>query len=181
MPDEGGLGARRTGHDGSMWVALHDWMLADNEPPLPSVGSMLGSVGVRLTGTVAAAAPSAADAIVEIAATNDPAPWLVEYVVTGTTSEPRDLEVDVHGHRRRSAAEFVLSVNDHRFQVRFDGSAHDIAPNSRVVVHGKLSVVGGYEWDAFQVTESRADWRVGDVVILDAGGAMIDLDRGCER
>ena len=55
-----------------MWVAVYDWMLADNEPPLPSVGSMLRAVGVRLTGTLAAAEPGAADAIAEIAATNDP-------------------------------------------------------------------------------------------------------------
>ena len=164
-----------------MWVAVYDWMLADNEPPLPSVGSMLRAVGVRLTGTLAAAEPGAADAIAEIAATNDPVPWLVEYVVTGTAGQARDFEFEVDRRRRQSAGEFVLTVNDYRFQVRFDGWAHDLALDSRVAVRGKLSAVGGYEWDAFQLTESRADWRVGDVVVLDGGGAMIDLDRGCER
>jgi hypothetical protein len=164
-----------------MWVAVSDWMLADDDPPLPSVGSMLRSVGVRLMGTVAAAEAGAADAVAEVASTNDPVPWLVEYVVTGTAGQARDVDVDGDRHRQHSGAEFVLTADEHRFQVRFDGWAHDVAPDSRVAVRGRLSVVGGYEWEAFGLTESRADWRVGEVVVLDTGGAMIDLDRGCER
>ena len=111
--------------DGVMWVAIRDWMLADNEPPLPSVGSVLGSVGVRASGTVAVAKPDAADAINEIGTTADPVPQFVEYVFVGATGPARDVNFHVDGRGRHSGAEFVLSVNELRFQVRFDGRARE--------------------------------------------------------
>jgi hypothetical protein len=43
-------------------------------------------------------------------------------------------------------------------------------------VRGQLSVVGDYEWDAFQLSDSRADWHVAEVVVLETGDAMIHLD-----
>jgi hypothetical protein len=159
-----------------MWVALRDWMVADNEPPRPSVGSVLRSIGIRVTGTLAVTQPGAADAIEAVATTIDPLPGLVEYLVTGTADQARDIDIDVDGRRRHSGAEFVLAVNAHRFQARVDGWAHEVRPGSRVAVRGQLSVVGDYEWDAFQLSDSRADWHVAEVVVLETGDAMIHLD-----
>jgi len=38
-----------------------------------------------------------------------------------------------------------------------------------------LSIVGAYEWDDFQLTESRADWLVRATVRTDRGDTMLDL------
>ena len=159
-----------------MWVAIRDWMLADQEPPRPSVGSVLRSAGVSVRGTVAVAEPDAPDSIAEIGATLDASPQFVEYMLTGTTAPARDVDIHTGRHRRHSGAEFVLTVSGLRFQVRFDGSARDVPARSRVVVRGQLSLVADYEWEAFQLADSRADWRVRHVVALDTGGVMVDLD-----
>jgi hypothetical protein len=160
-----------------MWVALRDCMIADNEPPLPSTGSVLRSMGVRVSGTLSAAEAGAVDAVDEVSTTVESVPWLVEYVFTGTAGQARD--VDIHGGGgggQHSGAEFVLAIDGHRFQVRFDSWGRDLHAGSRVAVRGQLSLVADYEWDAFQLIDSRADWRVRDVVVLDAGCAMLDLD-----
>jgi hypothetical protein len=173
VPPEPDLAERQERNDGVMWVAIRDWMLADQEPPLPSIGSVLRSAGVRVSGTVTVAEPDAPDSI---ATTLDSSPQFVEYALTGVTGLARDVDIDAGGPRRRSGAEFVLTVSGFRFQVRFDGSARDVLAASRVVVRGQLSLVADYEWEAFQLADSRADWRVRDVVALDTGGVMVDLD-----
>ena len=168
--------SRRGRNDGVMWVAIRDWMLADQEPPLPSVGSVLRSAGVSVRGTVAVAEPDAPDSIAEIGTTLGASPQFVVYVLTGAAALVRDVDSDAGRQRRHSGAEFVLTVSGLRFQVRFDGSARDVLAGSRVVVRGQLSLVADYEWEAFQLAESRADWRVRDVVALDTGDVMVDLD-----
>jgi hypothetical protein len=37
-------------------------------------------------------------------------------------------------------------------------------------------VIADYEWDAFPIDESRADWLVKAVARADDGDAMIDVD-----
>jgi len=164
-----------------MWVAIREWMLADQEPPLPTVGSVLRSVGVRVSGIVAVAQPDAPDAITEIGTTLDASPQFVEYMLSGAAGPARDVKIHAGRRGRQSGAELVLTVGELRFQVRFDGSARDVPAGSRVVVRGQLSLVADYEWEAFQLGDSRADWQVRDVVALDAGGAMVDLGHDVDR
>jgi hypothetical protein len=49
-----------------MWVRLLEWMIADAEPPMGTVGSMLSGVGMRVRGEVTIARPESPDGIVEI-------------------------------------------------------------------------------------------------------------------
>jgi hypothetical protein len=49
-----------------MWVRLLEWMIADAEPPMRTVGSMLTGVGIRVRGEVTTARPESPDGIVEI-------------------------------------------------------------------------------------------------------------------
>src|SRR5690349_6703108 len=56
---------RNTHDDGHMWVRLMNWMIADGEPPLPNVGSLLTGVGLRVHGEVTAAPPDSPDGIVQ--------------------------------------------------------------------------------------------------------------------
>ncbi len=46
---------------------------------------------------------------------------------------------------------------------------------SRVTVTGRVAVVGEYEWDAFELEESRSDWRVSAVASGDRDDMMLEL------
>ena len=91
--------------------------------------------------------------------------------MTGRAGEPRISDADgSHG-----GAEFVLTVGSDRFQVQFDGRAREVSVGTRVTVIGRLAVIGDYEWDAFGLSESRADWLVTGVASADRGDTMLDL------
>lgn len=154
-----------------MWVRLMDWMVADAEPPMPRVGEHVNGVGIRVRGTVRPAPVDHPDGVVEIEAAK---PHEMRYQLTGSVIDPRDFEVDQEGGRH-AKGEFVLAVRDDRFQVQLEGTTRDIQPGSRVTVDGPLFVVGAYEWDDFQLTESRADWFVRAAVRADRGDTMLDL------
>ena len=70
-----------------MWVRLSEWMIYDEEPPLPSVGSVLTGLGIRAHGEVTPALLDSPDGIVEIPGNQ---PHQVMYQLTGRMSEPRD-------------------------------------------------------------------------------------------
>ena len=46
-----------------------------------------------------------------------------------------------------------------------------------MTVTGALELVGEYEWEAFDLTDTRADWLVQRVVTLPTGDLMVDLAR----
>jgi hypothetical protein len=96
-------------------------------------------------------------------------------MLTGIAEEARDYQADDGGQPRHAGAEFVLRVDAYRIQVQFDGRATDIRPGSRVTVRGPLELVGEYEWEAFRLVDTRADWYVNEVEPLGRAGAMRDL------
>ncbi|PFG17099.1 hypothetical protein ATK74_1660 [Propionicimonas paludicola] len=149
-----------------MWVRVMGWMMADDEPPRPSVGSLLRSVGVRARGAVVAADPREPDGIVEVAGGSGPGEQV--YAVTGIASEVRDIWSGAERGRRREhcGAEFVLRVGADQFQVQFDGHASEVASGARVTVTGRLELVGEYEWESFQLPDTRTDWLVTEIVEL---------------
>ena len=156
-----------------MWVRLMNWMIADGEPPLPNVGSLLTCVGLRVRGEVTAAPPDSPDGSVETQGGHPPE---VMYRLTGRAGEPRDFDVDTgQAGMRHAGVEFVLTVGFDRYQVQTDGWASDVPTGSRVTVTGSLAVVGEYEWDAFALSELRADWLVKAVAPADNDDTMLDL------
>jgi hypothetical protein len=80
-----------THDDGLMWVRLMHWMIADGEPRLPNVDSLLTGVGLRVRGEVTAATPDSPDGIVEAKGRH---PHEVMYRLTGRAGEPTDFDVD---------------------------------------------------------------------------------------
>ena len=140
--------------------------MADDEPPRPSVGSVLRSVGVRARGAVAAADPREPDGIVEVAGGGGRGEQV--YALTGIASEVRDVWSGAeHGRRgEHSGAEFVLSVGADQFQVQFGGHASEVASGARITVTGCLELVGEYEWESFLLHDTRRDWRVTEIVEL---------------
>jgi hypothetical protein len=172
--------ARRRGRDDvSMWVGVMDWMLADDEPPKPTAGSLLRSVGVRVRGAVTAAYSDIPDGVAEVPDADSSGQDRDVYAVTGIASNPKDVSTNTKrwGRGVRSGAEFVLLFGADQFQVQFDGRASEVPPESRVTVTGGLELVGEYEWDAFELRDTRADWLVTKVVALPDGDIAVNLAR----
>lgn len=158
-----------------MWVRVLEWMLVEKVPPRPDAGSLLRSVGVRLHG-VATAADATPDGVVEVP-DPDSSTHRSVYALTGTASDAQDFWTNTKrwGRGQHSGAEFVLTVGADRFQVHFLGHASDVVSGSRVTATGGLSLVGEYEWDGFELTDTRADWLVTKVVDLPDGDIMVEL------
>ena len=158
-----------------MWVRMAAWMVADREPPVPSAGSLLTAVGIRMQGEVTTASPGTPDGIVEV---RGGLPHETVYRLVGRIVEPRDFEMNTttrfHPRRRHAGVEFLLIAGPARFQVQSDGWAHDLTAGARVAVTGCLQLVGEYEWDAFHLDESRTDWLV-KTVVPDHGDFMLDV------
>lgn len=155
-----------------MWVRVTGWMIADGELAMPTVGSVLAGVGIRACGDVSAARPGWPEGIVAV---RGGAPHEVLYRLTGRAREPRDFDADEGSGGRHAGAEFLLTVGEYRFQVQWEGWADEVPTGACVTVIGRLCLVGGYEWDAFGLTESRADWQVDAVARSDDGDTMLDL------
>ena len=156
-----------------MWVRLMDWMIADGQPPLPSAGTVLTGIGLRVRGEVTHARPTSPDGVVEV-----PGEQLHQntYALTGRVGEPRDFAVDTGlAGSQHAGVEFVLTVGTDRYQVQTDGWARDMPPDTRVTVRGHLEVVGTYEWEAFGLEESRANWLVQTVAPAPRGDTMLDV------
>lgn len=164
-----------------MWVRVAEWMIVDDEPPRPDPGSVLRSVGVRAHGTVKAARSATPEQVVESlsAATADPVGRV--YELTGVAGVATAIPASSAPRRRRlrrsGKAEFVLTVGGDRLQVQFDGRLSDVLAGSPVTVTGALVLVGHYEWEAFDLVDTRADWIVRDVVASPSGDIAVDLAR----
>lgn len=147
-------------------------MMADEEPSLLAPGDLLAGVGVRAHGTPAAAPSGAVDGIQEVLALGV-RPQDAEYVLTGTVSNVRDYYAGQGAGREHAGAECVLDTGRGRFHVQYAGWASDVEPGSRARLRSKLTAIGGYEWEAFGLTDTRTDWTVHEVAVLDDGDAMV--------
>lgn len=156
-----------------MWVRLAAWMIADREVPTPYVGAVLSGVGVRVFGAVVTAEPDTPDGIVALP--GGAAPYEVLYRLTGRAGEPRNFKAVSGQGNEHAGAEFVLVIGGESYQVQFDGWAHQVSTGSRVTVTGRASIVGDYEWEAFELTDSRADWVINDVAHGEHGDTMVAL------
>ncbi|MGZ0150157.1 hypothetical protein ACXJJ3_24060 [Kribbella sp. WER1] len=148
------------------------WMIADSEPLLPHAGSLLTGVGLRVRGGLTAAPLDSTDGIVTAQGGH---PYEVTYQLTGRANEPRDVDMDTGRGGQHAGVEFVLTVGSDRYQVQADGWARDVLTGSRVMVIGRLELVGEYEWEAYSLHESRADWLVKAVAPADDEDTMLDL------
>lgn len=166
--------------DVPVWVRVEKWMIVDGEQPLPTAGSALRSAGLRVRGAVTGAGNATPDGVVEVqraAAAGQPGRV---YAITGVVGNAKDVFVGTGRPRvrhRRVGAEFLLTVGEDRFHVSFDGRGADVTPDSRVTVTGELELLGEYEWEAFDLIDTRADWRVADVARLPNGDVLVDITR----
>ena len=51
--------------------------------------------------------------------------------------------------------------------------ARDVDSGSRARLRSTLTAIGGYEWEAFGLADTRTDWTAHEVAVLDDGDAMV--------
>ena len=160
---------------GFVRVRIEQWMIADDEPPMPRRGSVLAGVGVRVHGEPLPVDDGVPDGV-EVRRTTGPAADGTVCAVTGTVSDVRAVEAgSVPGEGVQVVgAELVITTGEDRFQVQLDGRAQDVRPGSRVTVTGELVLVGAYEWESFDLPDTRDDWVVRRVVGLCDGDVGVD-------
>lgn len=60
--------------------------------------------------------------------------------------------------------------------MQWQGRAADVVEGARVTVTGELFVGPDYEWEAFELPDTRADWTVPDVTRpVPYGDVWVDL------
>lgn len=161
-----------------MWVRVMHWMLADGEPPRPDPGSLLPSIGVRVHGVVTVADSTTPVGVAEVQDSDAAGSERRMYALTGIAGAAEDIWMNTgrgQAQDRHCGSEFVLTIGADRFQVQIEGRASEVPPDSRVTVTGELRLVGEYEWDAFELTDTRADWVVKKVVALPDDDIAVDL------
>jgi len=130
----------------TMWVYLETWMIKDGALPELARGSHLRDVGLRAECGNLGAAQTAVNGITELA---DPGgeqgSGSHHYELTGVAGHAEDVWTE-RGH---AGSEFVITAGDEAFVARTAGPASEVAAGSRVTAQCTLSVVAGYEWDAF--------------------------------
>jgi hypothetical protein len=162
--------------DDAMWVRLYEWMIMDGEAPLPDVGTVLRHVGIRVRGMPMVADLNSLNGVVAVDSAGIADSSDAEYRLTGVAGVVRDVEQAMTaGAADYGFAEFVLAVDDDRFHVQFDARDREVFQDSRVTVTGKLSLIGAYEWDGFELGETRVDWLVEAVVAVGTGDALLNL------
>ncbi|GAA3117395.1 hypothetical protein GCM10010530_44700 [Kribbella aluminosa] len=151
------------------------WVPVEAEWPEPVQGAVLPNIGIRLLGSVACADPSEEDGIDPREESPGTPRGTVEYVVTGSVARARDFEVDTGAGGQSAGVELVLTVNGRLIQAQVDGRARDVEPGSRLRLRGEFLVIGDYEWEAFDLVDTRASWSVEEMRQFSTGDYLLRL------
>jgi hypothetical protein len=160
---------------GSVWVRVAEWMWFDGQLPDPVPGWVLPSVGIRVLGTVDEMGPTAEEGILPCAEEPGNTAGAVEYVVTGSVVNADDFQVDTGSGARHAGAELVLTVDGLLFQAQIDGQARDVSLGALVRVRGELFMIAEYEWEDFDLVDTRAPWSIEEALRLPDGDFRLRL------
>jgi hypothetical protein len=76
---------------------------------------------------------------------------------------------------RHAGTDVVLLVDGEQLLAHVRGPASTVMMGARVSVRGEVSVVAAYEWDAFDVADTRRPWSIQDVRNPDVGEYLLLL------
>jgi hypothetical protein len=149
--------------DESIWVRMAHCVPVEAEWPEPVQGAVLSNIGIRLLGSAKCADPLEDKAIVPRDEPLSSPHRTVEYVVTGSVVSARDFQVNMGAGPQHSGVELVLTINGRLIQAQVEGHASDVEPGSRLSLRGELVVIGNYEWEDFELVDTRAPWLVTEI------------------
>jgi hypothetical protein len=155
---------------GPLWARSMDWEL-DN----PAAGDVLAGEGIRIFGSVETP-PNPVEGIHPGEIDLGGAGPTATYVVTGSVVSARDYQVDLGSGPRHAGAHVVLSVTGDLIQAQVPAAAAtDLQRDAQLTVRGEISLVADYEWDAFELVDTRRSWSVEEVQHLGSGDYLLLL------
>jgi hypothetical protein len=156
---------------GSLWVRSKHWELTN-----PAPGDVLSSRGIRISGTVVQS-PAAHEGTSPQAMNTDGEPELSQYVVTGVVMSATDYSFDIGRAEglQHGGTNIVLSVTGELVHAQIPGPAADIGTGSMLTLSGEVSLIADYEWDAFELVDTRRSWSIEDVRYLGCGDYLLLL------
>jgi hypothetical protein len=156
-------------------VRLPDWALVEEQWPVPVAGAVLFDIGIRLRGAVVDVAGRGEGVVADSGRVVGESFAAVESVVTGRVVHARDFAVDEGSGPRHAGVELVLSVDDRLMHAQIGGQAGEVEVGSLLSVRGQLCVIGDYEWDAFDLVDTRGSWSVVELRRLLHGDYLVGL------
>lgn len=154
---------------------MHDWIPVEAELPEPFTDSVLEGTGLRVRGAVERVDPGAEEGIARSHEPTDADSQTVEYLVTGKVLVANDFDSGQGAGSRHSGTDVVLTVNGSLIQAQLDGWARDFTHGSRMSVRGELLVIPYYEWDDFELVDTRSTWKVESTRRLPDGDLLLQL------
>lgn len=153
-----------------MWARSTGWEL-DN----PAAGDVLAREGIRIFGSVETP-PNPVEGILPGEVDLGGAGPTATYVVAGSVVSARDYQVDFGSGPRHAGVHVVLSVTGDLIQAQVPAAAaRDLQRDAPLTVRGEISLVADYEWDAFELVDTRRSWSVEEVQHLGSGDYLLLL------
>jgi hypothetical protein len=140
----------------------------------PAPGDVLTAVGIRISGTVVQP-PADREGVSAREQVLDHDSDSPEYVVTGSMVSARDYKFDMGSAPQHGGTDVVLSVNGELMQAQVPGPASDIGTGSTLTVAGEVSLIADYEWDAFELVDTRRSWVIEEVHHIEIGDYLLQL------
>jgi len=159
-----------------MWVRLEEFMVMDDEPPLPKRGAVVSNVGVRIRGRVDY--EESPVGLLPVDPTT--APMETAYRVTGVITKPQDIYVDAgfDGSSKHVGCEFLIDASPLQLTGEVVGGhaeAFEFQLGTTLTLRGQLDMIAEYEWEGFDLPGHRRDWLVRQVLGPFGSHYMLDL------
>ena len=156
-------------NDGPVWAWSGDWELEN-----PVAGDVLPHDGIRISGS-AERSQDPDEGIWPDRIRLDGDEPRARYRVTGRIVSATDCFYDMGAGAglQHSGARVVLSVHEQPMQASVAAHARDLELGTRLTIRGDISLVHYYEWDAFDLVDTRRSWSVEDVRNLEPGYYLV--------
>lgn len=156
---------------GPLWARSMHWELVN-----PAAGDVLPCEGIRIFGSIEIPLNPVEGIHPGEVAIDGARP--AAYVLTGSLVRASDYQVDMGPGPQHAGAEMVLSVSGVLIQAQTpEVAAKDLEGNVYLTVRGDISLIADYEWDAFELVDTRRSWSVEQVQDLGSGDYLLLLRR----
>lgn len=153
-----------------MWVSLETWLIGDGQVPEVGPGAVLRDCGLRLNVSYLKASDESLEGAREVHADDA---GRVRYQVTGrcqAVTSPMAALIALPGWLTIAEPETYRTVEgavDFPALEAWSEQFHPPLANEMLEAEGWLAVVADHEWDAFAIPDSRMDWRLRSIQLIE--------------
>ncbi len=153
-----------------MWVSLDTWLIGDGQFPELGLGTVVRDCGLRLNSSYLNASDRSPEEVREVHVDDV---GRVRYEVTGrcqSVTSPMAVLVALPGWLTIAEPDACRAVESALDSPAFEPWSEQFrppAPAEMLNAEGWLGVVADHEWDAFTIPDSRMDWRLRRIQLIE--------------